>query len=412
MSVSTQLRLPGISLGIGELLLLCWVAISLGGDRAWMSRRTANLALMIMCGGILLGAGYLSTYPNSAVRPSPIHDSMAYLFCALLAANYITLREKTGPDIFIQLGSAFMVTAVASVTLGWVLRDQTGLDALYNETRWRHLSSNPNQFALMVLPLPFLALYFLRGRFCTAGLFLVVFTTVLALFLGWASQSDALAAAWVIGGVFVVIGSVSTLRRQRVLDSWRAARLTRETCRIASMAFILALMVCGSIWQFRQTAAEISGTLHHPISDLAKARSKNGADSVLASNQVGTRYTLWYNAVVALERSPIFGLGPGAHSGFSGPFGGEEAHNTLLDWGSQAGILGLLLLLACSGWIFFTVVRSRHVSLGGMLIALGVFSMFHFTMRQPIFWLVPLLALDFAGSSQRRRSAAVGEADT
>lgn len=390
MSVSTQLRLSTIPIGPGELLLFAWVSVTLFERRCWSTPSARALLVVGISGSALLLSGYLfSSYPPGAVRPSPAHDSAAYLFCWLLALNYATLRN-TGSKFLIQrLFFAFLVSAALALLLGIVFSDATGVNAIYGGWRWQHLSENPNQFALMVLPLPFLAIHYLRERPDGAASLLFATTGLLALALGWSSRSDALAVAWIVGGGLVGACSLKTLVHTR--GSVRRSVASRHSW-IA--AVLLGLMVFGSTWQLRQAVEDVNSARTSPAQTALRSPTPG-------HNQASVRYALWSHALSAVRRSPSIGFGPGAHSGFQGPFGGEEAHNTLVDWATQSGLLGLSILLSYLGWIFYMVARSGSRSLTGMLLGLALFSIFHLTLRQPLFWLLPLLAVELAKAKQR-----------
>ena len=113
-------------------------------------------------------------------------------------------------------------------------------------------------------------------------------------------------------------------------------------------------------------------------------------------SQVNIRLCLWRNALAAIQYAPLTGMGPGPHAGFIKPFDGEEAHNTLLDWGTQVGLVGAAALVGYLAWLLWQVMRRRYYELGAMLLALYCFAMFHLVLRQPLFWFVPLLALQLA----------------
>lgn len=412
LSVSSQLRLQAIPVGPGELLLSIWALVTLSQNRAWPSQSSLGLVALVVAAAAVLSLGFFgSSYPASQTRPSPTHDSLAYLFCALLAVNYVTLRETDARLLVEKILLAFVASTVAALLLGWFLSEWTEVNVLYYGVRWQHLSNNPNQFALMALPLPFLALSHLRQHPLGLRAFLVFFTALLAMILGWKSRSDALAAAWLLGGFFVGGALLYDVKMTYGLFQWRpTGPCLSAPGRWLSTILVLTLL-CGSGWYFRPTMLGVLGALapvlmSQPPLPPGETAPRSGNDSPANSNdgvvsavdgaQVSRRGALWRNSVAAILHEPVFGLGPGAHSGFNGPFEGEEAHNTFLDWGTQTGIVGLSLLLAYSSWIFYTVARCRNPSITGMLLAVGLFSMFHFTLRQPIFWLLPLLAIDLA----------------
>ena len=401
MSVSTQLRLPSTSVGPGELLLFGWMIATVRQDRNWRSPAVLSVLLMLLLGGLSLCTGFiLSSQTAGTAKTSAIHDAVSYFFCGLLAFNYVSLRENCAKLRVVQLPVAFLASTIVALMLGGLFSHWSGLDVLYGGVRWQHLSNNPNQFALMALPLPFFALQSIRENPKGSYSALSFFVGLLALALGWGSQSDALSAAWLVGGS--IIGSALLFERCRTQppQGRRPFDFILDGGGRVFVAILVIAMVVGSALQFGPVAAAI-GTWNKATCDTP---TPDG-------NQISVRYALWHNALVAMSRSPVVGFGPGAHSGFCGPFGGQEAHNTLLDWGTQAGALGVLVLLTYGGAIFYAVARRGNYFLVGMLISLGSFSMFHFIMRQPIFWIIPLLALDVAKLSRplerHRQSPAV-----
>ena len=98
------------------------------------------------------------------------------------------------------------------------------------------------------------------------------------------------------------------------------------------------------------------------------------------------RVLLWENGFAAGMASPIIGNGAGAWSGFTGPFGGVESHNSFIDWFSIVGGLGLLILLQM---MLRFVLHVRWPRLEPLIcfMALILLSVFHFVLRHPFFWL-------------------------
>jgi O-antigen ligase len=103
-------------------------------------------------------------------------------------------------------------------------------------------------------------------------------------------------------------------------------------------------------------------------------------------NQGSDRITLWQHGIAAISSSPVFGLGPGAHSGDKAPFLDFESHNTFIDWGGSTGMVGLAAYLSLLGWIAGRAWRNGFVVLVGAVISLATFSSFHYVLRHVIFW--------------------------
>ena len=108
------------------------------------------------------------------------------------------------------------------------------------------------------------------------------------------------------------------------------------------------------------------------------------------------RVDLWHNAVIAIGSSFLLGLGPGAFSGIEGPFLGTEAHNTILDWGMSSGVVGMFIFIALLLWVSWKAVVRGNILLVTAMVAIFVFSLFHYVLRNPVFWfyLVAIATMD------------------
>ena len=254
-SVATQLRLPGLPLGLGEVLLLLWLLTTVVSANNWRSPALAGVLGLTLVGALFLSAGYfLSAYPAGQQRPPALHDTLAYIFCVVLAINYARLYDKYEKNLPTMLLWAFLLSVLLALVLGVIARDWSGMDVMYYHTRWQHLSNNPNQFALLALPLPFLVLHLILRQTEKQNLFMLMLFGLLALGLGWSSQSDALTLAWMGGGLVAALA----------LYGKRSARLTSRQylephARLIATLLVL-LMVTGSAWQWRDVAAERKST--------------------------------------------------------------------------------------------------------------------------------------------------------
>lgn len=106
------------------------------------------------------------------------------------------------------------------------------------------------------------------------------------------------------------------------------------------------------------------------------------------ADEGGGRITLALNGFLAFLESPVFGHGAGAFSGVDIPMMRFEAHNTIIDFLTMGGIPFVIIvylpfLLAAKELLY----NSKYLILG-ILVAIVVFSLFHFIGRHPIFWFV------------------------
>lgn len=401
-STATQLRLDGYPIGIGEFFLLMWLLGSFLILKFTLSPILVALLLLSTTGSVLLGAGYFfSHYPVESMRPPVFHDVLAYSFCVLLALSFTQLPERLLLTLVYGLVCAFLLSVLLAFGLGVVANEWSGLSAWFWDVRWTNLSVNPNQFALLLAVLPFLVLHLLlRYQYGNVFLLVLVLVFLLSLTLGVYAGSDALQLAWLGGGILVAL--VFVQRRDSSII-FRSPEVLVNPVAIA--AFLVALMFLASAWQllsglfidaFINYSKVNLGQLHLPQhSEIPRHPSEADA------TQVGARMALWLNGVEALRYSPLIGLGPGAHSGFVHPFSGLEAHNTFLDWGTQTGLAGMIALLVYVVWLWWQVASKGVHELTAMLSALYFFSMFHYLLRQPLFWILPLLALGLAASCRR-----------
>lgn len=427
-SVATQLRYPGLSAGFGEVLLALWLLMSVGQPSNWRSSQILAVGSLVFIGGSMLFAGYLATYPVGHERPPALHDVLAYTFCAVLAINFLRLKETDIERMPILFVLSFLASSIIALVLGGFSQSWTGMSIFYGEGRWQHLSVNPNQFALMVLAVPFLAIHSVLRR--ADRKWLAVAVGVLAVILGVWSASDALSVAWIGGGgvalatlfgthasqdkriaalliVAAMGGAGWQLSNKSIMSEAAASSQTSSPAggRVQaqepgetqpSFAQALDTPVHNLVAQdslLQETPLQTMASAHG-FFDWLKIRIPCDPGHVDGEKtQVNVRFCLWRHALDAIEQSPVTGWGPGPHSGISAPFAQEEAHNTWLDWATQSGMVGATALTLCILWIFVKLLDSGSYESLGLFVALICFSMFHHTLRQPLFWLLPLILL-------------------
>src|SRR5690606_36469175 len=72
----------------------------------------------------------------------------------------------------------------------------------------------------------------------------------------------------------------------------------------------------------------------------------SGVEHASFGSEGVARLELWKSAWLVIKSSPFIGYGAGPLAGISGPFGGSEAHNSLVDWAMATGLIGGVLLLS------------------------------------------------------------------
>lgn len=371
LTTATQMRVPGMPVGIGETLLLFW---ALGSDALlWRSQRRTRLGLPEAIGGfwllagLALAAGGLTgmMLRRAASPQTLLHDLMAFVFTA-----FITLSFVAAPELAQRVRrtmSWFLVFSVLPLVLVVASRlRHVGIGPLsfypWYGFRFAGWAQNPNQLALHLVLAPFFA-FALTGLTDDRRRRRVLQTLgVLAVIPALLGQSDALVLAWAMAGAILTAMAWGRL----------AFAPPRTLARTASAFVIipcLVLLALGILGQLAQTE----------LAQTALAVYSEGGQGSL-------RVTLWEHGLQAFATSPLVGLGPGAHSGVEGPFLDFEAHNTFIDWASSTGLVGIAAYLALLGWCAGRLVAHRALRIAIGLLVLVTFSSFHYTMRQPVFW--------------------------
>jgi O-antigen ligase len=371
-STATKLRFPSVPFGLGEVLLLAWLGASfvmrfMNWGMTWergFALRWGSLLLLFTATALLLGS-FLAGLVGTTASYDTAHEAAAWAFILVLAGWF--LLESGEQSSVLQFLRTFAAVGVATATvllLAAVLtRVLFGWQGLwYMGVRLSGWSENPNQFATLLAPLPFLASYFARLSRTRAGRrfwWLGITGTLVA---GVVAQSDALLVAWILGfGILVGVGWVA-----RVAGSRRTV-----TSMILNAVFLPLALAALLVPVFDLLVSLLEAT--------AESRANEGG-------QAGTRLTLWTHGTEAVLRSPFFGWGPGSHSGLLGAFGGVESHNTFIDLAAQAGVPVSMLLVCLIGVAVFVSARAGMLRLGVAILALATLAAFHNVLRQPVFW--------------------------
>jgi O-antigen ligase len=379
-----------LPVGPGELLLVTWalascLIVTWRGARHWTmpSWFTATalfwgVALFTLFAGLFNAQTSGVSHPGGAGR-----EFAAFGFVAMLMLVVGFLVRDAGMAREILRRHVIVLGVIMAVMLAAAVAFRTsGLDSLwYGGGRFTAFAANPNQLALLLVPAPFIILQLHRdGALTRMGAMLCLAAITVT---GIATLSDALALAWLAGGLL-----------SGAIVLWQCSRAPGSGLgRVAAIwvllpaALVIAILALGPV-------------LYPKLESAVTGVVREGA-------QASVRVTLWQNGFEALARAPWTGWGPGAHSGIRGPFEETEAHNSYLDWGASTGVLGLAGLLVMLGWAIGSCIRGGKIHLCVALLALMLFAVFHFVLRQPAFWLlVLLLAIASSPSTGRGHAGA------
>ena len=385
---ATRLRLASVPVGLGELMLLAWLLSALPGTFSGPGRpnRLQRLLLRFWVPvGVLLALGAVWAHTHDVYSPGAVHDTVALTFAAtfgVVIAGAVGTQVPVLPAIRWTVGTLTvylgLLALIHAVAPGLVTVVDFG-------DRLTGLTENPNQLALYLAPLPFLATYLLASATTTRARVLLLAAVALELFAGRAVGSDALALTWLAGALASLV-MIRRLRRRR--GSGPNDRLV-----IMALVAIMALGAAGLVKRYspQEMRADVLGALDdRPGGCVVTPSGKCDWEKT----QITTRAALWRSGFEVISMAPLAGFGPGRHAGNGVPFQGNEVHNSFLDLATMAGIPAALLF----AWLLWSIASPKgRLGKEGYVacVIVGTVTLFaslHFMLRQPIFWFYLVLA--------------------
>lgn len=381
---------------------LAWAGFGVWRDRRqWRGSRVGHVFggfWLVALMALLVGASVAERQgvPNHGML---LHDAAAYGFvaCCSVALGWPRPAEGQTHRAVWWLALGILVIGSGLWIYGHVDHHGMGLDLWYGGLGERFLgwSVNPNQMALLLVLAPFLGLYILTASFPHTGVGMALWSllTAGAMAAGWATDSGALRAAWsVCIPVLALIHGVAVLRGAAL----RPLVLLIACVLVAAMMLALAARM--------ESAASPQGEPTEALALGSGIQLESIESAYVRNDDVTVRGRLMLHGWEAFRSSPLFGLGPGAFSGLQGPFQGSEAHNSLIDWGTNTGLVGMAALLALVGWVAVQLLRAGQWALLAGLLALAVFSLAHHVLRHPLVWGWLVLVAQLALEIQRKNA--------
>jgi hypothetical protein len=382
LGAASQMRLPAVPLGFGELCLVLW--LGLASLRVLASGRISNpdavlrIGAFWACFAFALSVGTcLALFLHELDPSTMLHDASAYVLMAaftfLMAA---TIRAGSSLSQTQWLLIAFWnIALITQLAMGWGLFSLPSVSPWYWD-RFRGWAENPNQVALycaVFAPLSLnLALSSNRlGRVAAS------FSCLLSLIVGRLTKSDTFLIAMVAASAFFLV-----LR----LRTWLITPQHRHSMRFVVALFVAIVTVPLSL-SLTPYAIAIANDMESLAVSLAKDR---GGDATVRSANL--RVQLWNDAIERGLETGSLGLGPGPHlerpnvtnrQALPTPF---EAHSTVLDVFTQSGLLGLIAFCGLLAGAVVLVLRQHLDALAAMIAAIAIFSVSHFILRHPIVW--------------------------
>jgi O-antigen ligase len=386
LTSATQMRLSSLPIGPGEVMLCIWMLFSLIKvlivKQHLITPILKYICLFWLVGFTSLTFGLLIADSRNLKSTTWHHDYFAFCFlfvfsiCLTNSSFFYSQIQKMFDYVvgfsILSLSTIFLFPSSISFLTPW-----------YEGVRFLGWSQNPNQLALLLCTMPFLAIHILLSNINILSRLKYLILIILCFVIGIATQSDALFFAWIVGFTVNIFLNLYLF----ITNKFLFKRYIKPEIKIICIAIMVVLstiilLIC------------VEGSYQGIHSASANVYDEGGQGSL--------RVTLWKNGLTAIFSSPLFGLGPGAHSGSTAPFLDFEAHNTLIDWGSSSGIVGIIAYISILGWIAWQVWNKQSFIMLSAIVSLMVFSSFHYVLRHPIFWFY-LLAIN-SSTSQNNTS--------
>lgn len=273
------------------------------------------------------------------------HDMLAYLYCFFILYMILYINVKKNEILLYIKFSIFLSLPLI------IIKSLGGFSFFYAE-RFSFLSTNPNQFALAIVPFPFLICYLMKDKKNYIYLSLML---IAVFFIGVKIRSFALLLPWVIlFPLYIILNNFNNIKFNKKIV----------------LLFSLVLFVLGSyIFSkfFQSFCHELSVRLH-----------------------------LWGVVIKDIwNHGLVLGTGPGVLTKFFvqpsnallGYVSHLESHNTYLELIKQSGVIPFFILSFFLIKYLSHAFRARQWELLFTLISILSFAFSHSCLRTPIFYI-------------------------
>ncbi len=390
LATATDLRFGGTPFGPGEVCLAVWLGLFVyrQASGAALIPNTA-LTRVVTFWLILIAAESIGAMVGFATEPffdiaHIIHDVAAYSFLACVACTMaIELaserRRRRVTWLVILFGAGSLSLQVAHAF--GVIRIPIPVDPWFYD-RLKGWSEDANQLGLQSALLTLISIYLAGTAGANANGIAAVVCAMVAVCVGLLSKSDSFTVGLLVaGGVFLAVQCSTWLATLKRGLTFRAT--------LASLVLLgLPVVTVGAL----------------PLAPVAIDRLQAKSDALYNEDGQGDlRFALWGEAYHKGMSAGLLGLGPGPHLTKTKawklpPPAKFESHNTPLELFVQGGLLAVLNLALLYASLLLATTRAGLPALAALSCAFVVFSMFHFIIRHPIFWLGVVLCFLEAAS--------------
>jgi len=349
LTLQTNLRYENI-VGVGELGLAIYALVTITVNLPIFfkvldsNKNRFTLWFLVWVLFMLIPVTLVSSI--NEVPGSSLRDLAAFTL-SLLVILSVTLQQSPLEHIGRPLVFLLILVLLFQYFFG-------GSNAWYADgARFTGGAKNPNQLALYLVSAQFFAILFINNMGFRILALLILFS------FGIVSGSDAYMLSAAILAIGVCLATIFSPRNIAVL--------------FPILTVLLLLIVVFLITFFLPSELiNLFGTIW------------------AIADEGGARVTIYLNGLTAWLSTPfsfIWGLGAGSFSGLEQPFGLFEAHNTAIDMLTIGGVIGLTLTYIYPLRLMFLTYFTNFSLISAAIAAFLIFTMFHFSGRQPIYWL-------------------------
>lgn len=416
LTTATQLRLPHLPIGPGELCLVLWITLALAIELSRYTPLTSAFRRLLTFWALFALALSVGTLTGMVIGdqhdPSLFwHDVLAYplvaVFCCLTVVEPGAGRRlRRAAEAFAVLGALCLLLQLAA---GWGFVAVPMIEPWFGD-RFRGWSNNPNQLAFLSVVLVLVSLHLADTAERASKRAAALLCIIPAIVVGRLTKTDTF--------TFALLGAVPIYLTLK-LGFWLGAVERKLSFRTGfAWALVIAMpLMMASIVPFAFSTAG-------GVDRLAMGMMKGGGKE--ASAEADLRLALWREAVGRGMDAYMLGLGPGPHlpippeliaarlteqdldTGDHPAANGTlnfEAHNSPLDLFTQGGLLAdasFFWLLALAWLIPY---RQRMAGLVALISGVAIFGLTNNIVRPPVFWFTIAFCLISEGRADISRTA-------
>lgn len=365
LSSATQLRLGQV--GPGECLIAVWVLMAV--VKHFYSNAISTSTFTRMATLFFLSA--MALVCLGSVAAQQLDRFIAFYFWRDITAIIFTFTVawviSLQPDLeeyCVHGSKALARAAVIPLFLLWIYSLHSThigpVNLYWGFARFTGWSKDPNAVAIIIVPIPFLSILYFRTAEGVVRKLGWVAMGFMAVMLGFACLSDGAALAWSGGSLIASLVYVANI----LSPSGKAPARAYYIFLAVLLLLLLSYLVFPKAY-------------HYIFIDYPEKTFTH-------LHKGDVRFMLWRTSFQAAMMSPIVGMGSGAHARLYGvPF---EAHNSIIDITTRAGLIGVTLLLLFFIFLFAKVFSSRNPVIVAGFIATLLTSLVYFVMRHPEWW--------------------------